>query len=198
LLRQHIASAFRDAEALLDLGDQRVDLVVRDAPAQTVPEIGIGGLAPDSYAIFIALDPLHPTFEQAVHRELARTVAHELHHLARRRAGCRGTTLWDAVVHEGLADHFSVELYGNEPPRWSIALPQALLDDLVSTVAEYGSGSFDHAVWFVGKNPATVPRWAGYAVGWHVVGEYLRRHAGIKPSQLAGLPADAFRAAADS
>jgi len=34
-----------------------VDIVVRDEPRWTIPELGIGGHAPDGHTIFVALDP---------------------------------------------------------------------------------------------------------------------------------------------
>jgi hypothetical protein len=84
-IEQQIAAAFHDAAARLDLGGEPLDIVVRDAPAVTIPELGIGGVAPDQHTIFIGLNPGHPRFEQAIGRELARTTTHELDHIARRR-----------------------------------------------------------------------------------------------------------------
>jgi hypothetical protein len=49
VLRERAAAAFADAAALLDLGRQPVDVVIRDAPALTIPEFGIGGAAPDRH-----------------------------------------------------------------------------------------------------------------------------------------------------
>ncbi len=192
LLEQRIIAAYCDATAVIDLGDEPVDVVVRDAPTVTIPEIGIGGVAPDRHTIFISLDTAHSRFDHAIRSELARTIVHELHHVARRRAGCRGRTLWAAIVHEGLADHFSVELYGGDPPLWSLGLPEPALEALtLRAVAEGGDAPYDHGAWFYGTSPAVIPRWAGYAIGWRVVGEYLRRHPALSPSQLVSLPADA-------
>jgi uncharacterized protein YjaZ len=194
VLERQIAAAFRDAAALLEVGEEPVDVVVRDAPALTIPEIGVSGVAPDNHTIFINLDPLHSKFDQAVDTELAQTIAHELHHVARRRAGCRGTTLWAAIVNEGLADHFSVELYRSQPPPiWSLALPGTTLDDVMRrAAAEHESDSYDHGVWFLGRDLTILPRWAGYAIGWRVVSDYLERHPDVPPSRLANLSADAF------
>jgi hypothetical protein len=192
-VEQQIDATFRDARELLELGDDPVDVVVRDAPRMAIPEIGIAGVAPDRHTIFISVDPLHPKLDQAIGSELARTMAHELHHLARRRAGCRGRSLWAAIIHEGLADRFVVELYGAPPPLWSLALPAAALDEATkAAIAEHDSDSYDHGVWFLGKDPAIVPRWAGYAIGWRVVGVYLRDHRSAQPSQLANRSAEAF------
>ena len=192
-LESQIAAAFGDAVSLLDLRrrGKPVDVVVRDAPRFVIPEIGVGGVAPDAHTIFLSLDPMHPRFDLAVRRELGRTLAHELHHVARRRAGCRGNTLWAAIVHEGLADHFSVELYGGEPPLWANALSPPDAEALTRTaVAQRDSNAYDHGAWFVGGSPEAIPRWAGYAIGWHVVGKYLEAHPDRPASQLIGLPAE--------
>ena len=191
-IEEQIAAAFDKAGAKLELSGEAVDVVVRDAAAITIPEIGIGGVAPDAHTIFISLDPTHPRFDHTIGNGLARTIAHEVHHVARRRAGRRGNTLWAAFVHEGLADRFCAELYGGEPPLWSFA-PGATLDALTAlAIAERDSESYDHGIWFFGKDQATVPRWAGYAMGWRVVGAYLERHPGAQPSRLVDVPADAF------
>ena len=58
-----------------ELGDEPVDVVVRDAPA--ISEIGIAGVAPDSHTIFINLDRC---IQSSTTRstEIPRTIAHEL------------------------------------------------------------------------------------------------------------------------
>ena len=95
--------------------------------------------------------------------------------------------LTDAIVHEGLADHFSVELCGGDPPLWSVALSEAELDRFTEVaIGERDSGSYDHGVWFLGRKPAVTPRWAGYAVGWRVVGDHLRHHPD-EPARSVGL-----------
>ena len=68
------------------------------------------------------VDVDHEHFEWALERELFRTLAHELHHVARRRASALGHTLIDALVSDGLADHFSIEVTGMEPGPWAVAL----------------------------------------------------------------------------
>ncbi len=47
-----------------------VDIVVRDDPRRVIPEVGVGGFAPDGHTVFLALDPGHEKFEWALEREL--------------------------------------------------------------------------------------------------------------------------------
>ncbi len=109
------------AQLPLDGGD--VDIVVRDDPWMVIPEVGLGGFAPDAHTVFLALDPDHALYEWAVEYEVFRAVAHELHRVARRRGSALGHTLLDALVADGLADHFSIEQTGMQPPPWGLLHP---------------------------------------------------------------------------
>src|SRR5574337_69887 len=102
---------------------QDVDIVYFVNPAETIPEIGgIGGFTPDAHTIFVSVNPHHPKFKVALKRELGQQLAHELHHCVRWRNPGYGKTLFEAMVSEGLADHFSMELTGTSAPPWSHAL----------------------------------------------------------------------------
>jgi len=117
-IRGQVRAAAGGALAQLPLDGGVVDIVVRHDPRTVIAEVGIGGFAPDGHTVFVALDPDHDRFEVALERELFATLAHELHHVARHRAGVRGHTLFDAIVSEGLADHFSIEVTRADAPPW--------------------------------------------------------------------------------
>jgi uncharacterized protein YjaZ len=51
--------------------------------------------------------------------------------------------------------------------------------------------SYDHNAWFFGTDP-DIPRWAGYAIGFELVKNYLSKHPGTLPSTLWNEPATAF------
>lgn len=176
----------------LDGGD--VDIVVRDDPRLVIPEVGIGGFAADGHTVFVALDPDHEGFDAAVERELFPTVAHELHHVARRQASQRGRTLLDALVNEGLADHFAMELTGVGPPPWARALTPEQAATLASRAREeYDNPRYDHIAWFFGSDELGIPRWTGYALGFKLVGDYLARNPGTKASALATAPSSTLQ-----
>jgi len=171
-----------------------IDIVVRDDPRWAIPELGIGGHAPDAHTIFVALDPEHERFDIALERELFPTVAHELHHVARRQASQRGRSLLDALVHEGLADHFAIELTGVEPPPWVLALsPEETIRLLARAREEYDSPHYSHMAWFFGSDELGIPRWAGYSLGFKLVGDYLARNPSAKASALATEPSATLR-----
>ena len=176
----------------LEGGD--IDIVVRDDPRRAIPEVGIGGFASDGHTVFIALDPGHERFDLALGQELARAVAHELYHVARRQASQRGRTLLDALVHEGLADHFSIELTGAEAPIWVQALTAEEAATLLRRAhEEYDDARYDHVAWFFGNDELGIPRWAGYTLGFKLVADYLERNPTAKASTLTSTPSATLR-----
>ncbi len=184
-IRSQVRAAAGASLAQLPL-EGEVDLVVRDDPRRVIPEVGIGGFAPDGHTVFVALDPDHEKFEWALERELFPTLAHELHHVARHQASMLGHTLFEALVNEGLADHFSIEATGVEPPPWAVALTADQTGTMVARAREeYDYPRYNHSAWFFGSDELGIPRWTGYSLGFQLVGEYLDRHPGSKASALA-------------
>ena len=160
---------------------------VRAHPAATIPEWMVGGFAPTIDRVDIAVDPA--IADEDLRTYLPYLVAHELHHVARRRGPGYGRTLRDAIVTEGLADHFALELLGGSPPPWSVALTRADLTALTALAAKDNSGSgYDHQGWFFGR-PPQIPRWTGYAIGFEVVGDFIERNQ-MTASQLTDTPTD--------
>ena len=179
----------------LALDGGSVDVVVRDDPRMVIPEVGLGGYAaPDGHTVFLALDPDHEQFQWALEREVFRTLAHELHHVARRQGSARGDTLLDALVNEGLADHFSLEVTGMEPPPWAVALdPDQTAAMSARARDDYDNPRYNHWAWFFGSDACEIPRWAGYSLGFALVGDYLERHPGSSAAALATVPSETFR-----
>ncbi len=105
-----------------------VDVVVGYSdPFWTIPAWGIGGFSHGTGRITIALAPQHPRFADPDRRErLAAILAHELHHVARARSASYGRTLGEALVSEGLAQCFEIEI-GCPPAPYAVALTN---DDL--------------------------------------------------------------------
>ncbi len=196
-IRTQVRAATTAAQSLLPLDGGSVDVVVRDDPRLVIPEVGIGGFAQDGHTVFVALDPDHDKFEQALAREMFATLAHELHHLARYRAGVRGNTLFDALVSEGLADHFSLEATGAQAaPPWAAALTREQTAAMaVRAREEYDNPRYNHRAWFFGSDELGIPRWSGYSLGFGLVADYLNRHPATRASTLATAPSITLRRA---
>jgi uncharacterized protein YjaZ len=157
-----------------------------------IPEIGMGGFNPNPNEVLISIDASYESIKTSLGVNFIPQLAHEIHHAKRRRSVGYGNTLFQAVVSEGLADHFSIEIAGINPPPWSLALQN---DDLPAWIETAGMSwdepSYDHDAWFVGTDPE-IPRWAGYAIGFELVKNYLSQHPGALASTLWDEPATSF------
>jgi uncharacterized protein YjaZ len=120
-------------------------------------------------------------------------VAHEAHHAARWRGPGYGTTLLEALVTEGLADHFAIERLGVPVPPWSNAVAREETARYIEEARpHFDSSSYGHSRWFFGTDPA-LPRWVGYTLGFRLVEAYQQENPGASAAELVHIPADAFR-----
>jgi len=163
--------------------------IVADA-SQFIPEVGLGGYNPSADEVQLFADPASQDLESVLRSELVSMLAHEIHHAMRRRAIGYGSTLLQAAVSEGLADHFSLEAQPREAPPWATALTDEQLAVWVPEVLARSTGPYSHADWFFGSS--TIPRWTGYAVGFELVSAYLDADPLRRASMLVGEPAASF------
>ena len=167
-----------------------VDVVVYDNPQRVIPEVGIGGYSPSAHLVFISLDAKSSTLTKIIREQFKRTLAHELHHCIRGRNPGYGKTLLEALVSEGLADHFDLEVNGTSPQPWCTALRK---EDIVMfskrAEREYTAKDYNHRAWFFGSNIKEIPRWAGYALGYDLVKKYLVQHPDESPASLVNMSA---------
>ncbi len=169
-----------------------VDIVIVDNPEGSIPETGVGGRAYNAHFLVISVDPEFTRIHDVIGEEIESTLAHELHHCARMDAIGYGETLLEALVTEGLADHFDIEINGGMPKPWSNALSKGQVEDLLKKAApEYRKRSYSHESWFFGSEEMGIPRWTGYSLGFKIVSDYLMK-TGKKPSELVGIPASEF------
>lgn len=174
------------------IGIQNVDVVVFADTQRVIPELGIGGYAPSADRIHIAVDPQHSDFRSQLESIFRRTLAHELHHCARWSGPGYGQTLGEALISEGLACMFEVEVSNEPPPFYACTLnPEQLAFLLRRAEEELASRSYNHAAWFYGDPDTGTPRHAGYSMGYALVAKYKHAH-GRPAAQLAGEPAATF------
>src|SRR5262249_35144689 len=149
-----------------------VTITVRPDPKATIPRYGVGGRTPNAHAVNIALDPKFADWERVLTNHLPQTLAHELHHSARWRGPGYGSTLFEAMISEGLADRFAVELLGIPVTPWSNAFPREQTPRFLALAQpEFDAkpyGPDDHALWFFGSD-ASIPKWTGYTLGFRLV-----------------------------
>lgn len=162
-----------------------VDVIFYDNPEGALEIDGIGGYTPNSHQIFISLNPNFKNLKETINIELKRTLAHELHHTLRWKKPGYGKTLLDALVTEGLADHFDIEVFGEKPQPWSVAFTLEELDKIrTKAEKEFNNKDYNHFAWFYGNEELGIPEWAGYSLGFQIIKDYLKRNPDKKPSQL--------------
>lgn len=168
-----------------------VTITVIPDPRRAIPDYGVGGYTPGAYSVKIYVDPSFRDSAVLPDR-LTYTLAHELHHAVRWRGPGYGRTLLEAMITEGLADRFAIEILGVPAPPWSDAFPRDQTAHFLDLArAEFASPTHDHARWFFGSE-ASPPRWAGYTLGFRLVEAYEERHPGATAAKLVDTPAGVF------
>lgn len=187
-IRAEIDAAF-DAIARV-MPPPRVDIVIHQIPHWPVPELGFGGSTPSRCTMFLGFDTTHPALDERLVGGLRRVVVHEAHHCLRQAGPGYGTRLGEALVSEGLADHFVLEVLGGSPDPWCVALQDGQLA-AAATEAEkvLWEPNIDLNRWFRGDRSRILP-WSGYSLGWWLVDRYLAQEPDGRASRLARVPAD--------
>ena len=162
-------------------------------PKHTISEVGIGGYTPNANTLFVYLDVSHPNLNKHLVEELTATLAHELHHCLRWRNPGYGETLFEALITEGLADHFELEITKMKPRPWDKALSAKQIPEILKRAAlEYDNKEYSHEDWFFGNKQRDLPRWTGYTLGFHLVSEYLKNGT-RKASELYDVSIEKFK-----
>ncbi len=188
-LRDTAAATITRAQALLPL--DRLDIVIGVNPWGAVPEVGIGGTSPSGNIMYVSVDPTTPALNEHLEAELPPTLAHEWHHCARWRDPGYGQSLLGALVSEGLAMHFERD-FRDTPPLYARGVVGADLARLyVLARQELSAPRYDHNAWFFGSAARALPRWAGYALAYDLVGRGLDA-LGTTAAALAHAPATTF------
>ncbi|WP_152045904.1 DUF2268 domain-containing putative Zn-dependent protease [Aureimonas psammosilenae] len=165
-----------------------VDVLIKQSKWGIIPELGLGGSCYEAHLVTIAVAPASENFAASMRNgDFGSTLAHELHHPLRHASTGYGATLGEAIVSEGLADHFATEVTGCKQPMWSNAAGLGL-DVVDQAKQELERVDYDHPAWFFGRG--SLPRWAGYAIGWELVSAYLARHPTETAGALASVNAD--------
>lgn len=168
-----------------------VDVVIQRDPFAVIPELGVGDSCPSAHLVRVSVDPEHAAFDEVLDGHLSRTLAHELHHCARWRGPGYGTSLGEALMSEGLADHFDLEVRpGARPYHWTQVLDGARLHETWKLARpRLWEPGYDHGFWFFNTGAEGPPFHAGYSLGFHLVRAFLASDPEQRPSGLATVPA---------
>jgi len=189
-----IKSVLKEIEDKLSLDNLQV--VVKEANHQDdLKDIGgVGGYCPSEKLIELSVDVNHPMFQKLWGQLVRRSLLHELHHAARRQAviATGESSFLECLFSEGLADHFVYDLT-NIKPVWVIDLEPEIMAELLEKAKEI----FNQPVtdkfyddWFIeGSKELNIPRWAGYALGYKLVNDYLSQHPDSSAASLVSVSA---------
>lgn len=194
-LRTIAESAVKAAKKLLPI--KEVDVVFYDNPGATFTEDelgGIGGFTPNAHTVLVSLNPRHSHFKDSLKNELLFMLIHELHHTIRWQKQVEVDTLLEALIFEGLADHFAMEITGRKKPTiYSSALTREQKEFFLKKASEeWNKPTYNHNEWFYGSKPESIPRWTGYTLGFDLVAKYLNAHPELSVSTLTTADASLF------
>lgn len=154
---------------------RNVDVAIMRNPWAVIPSTGIGGTAPTAHTILISLEPNTARFLEQLEVEFCATLAHELHHAMRYHNPGTMKNLADALVWEGLAQHFEIEFRGGEIPPYATLNDPSRMGELLELAKLEFDAPLDYTGWFFGIPSRDVPSWAGYALGFEVMRRYFAR-----------------------
>lgn len=169
------------AGAHLDL--PRFDLVVKPAFA-ALPGGGLSGETPAPGLIEVTLAP-----DRFAADQLDRVLVRQLHHLLRWDGPGYGRSLGDALVSEGLAGHFVLQVLGGAPdPRDSTGQTPGLARQAINA---WGRLDYDPERWFRGKGD--LRKGAGYGLGYRIVADHLSHNPALSLTDLSSERSETFR-----
>jgi len=182
-------SAIKNVTRLIPV--KNVDVVLYDIFDYSKVE-RIYGYTPNAHLVFIYLNPEVKNFSKIIEEDLEESIAHELHHALRWINPGYGTTLLEALVTEGLAEHFGDEVKSKSFAPWKNPYTKSELERVIKLAQkEFNSKDYNHDEWFFGQN-SKLPMWTGYKLGYEIVGQYLKKHPDKKASVLYDAKAEIF------
>ncbi|WP_017223198.1 DUF2268 domain-containing putative Zn-dependent protease [Moritella dasanensis] len=175
----------------LPLEEINIDVIISEGDF-VIPEFGFCGYSPSSGQIMLFFDLNNENLDTCLDAEFMPSLGHEIHHCFRHKGVGYGKTLQEAVISEGLACHFEVELRNGDVPFYAQAINQDMIDVLHSKMLnEAANLTYDHNVWFFGTEPDSIPLHAGYTLGYCIVSNYIKA-TGTPASQLWNVSANEF------
>ena len=190
-------------QELLDSAHAALDEIRRDLDVDdidfvfscgtgVIPHLGYVGICSHAHMINVYMSPENANLPKSLGQNLKRMLAHEVHHCHRLRKCGERRTLAASLIGEGLADHFSLEIFPGEPERWCTALTMDQLDHWWGQAKpELWDENYNHAAWFFGMGEG-YPMWAGYSLGFALVHQYMADFPGENAASLVTTPISQF------
>jgi uncharacterized protein YjaZ len=156
-----------------------------------LPMFGMGGGSTNNRVDFY-FDPKNANFKVPF---MLHSLAHELLHVTRLRMPHWQLTMLECMITEGIADHFMIEVFNCEKPKWSQALTEEEIEQymiklkpIMNMIHESWTTEFNEKYfvpWMFGRTGNDpIPGWTGYSLGWRIVENYLKAHPEARASTL--------------
>ncbi|MBI2499447.1 hypothetical protein HYV88_04360 [Candidatus Woesearchaeota archaeon] len=132
---------------------------------------GISGISPWRNTILISLS-LVKNWQIA----LKETICHEIAHAISPYYNMENLSVGEGLIFDGIAEHFRETIVNGKKSPWTTAILKKEAKSIlgqIKTKLNATDLSFYREVFFgTGKYPL----WAGYAIGYHLVEDYLKKH----------------------
>lgn len=182
-LRAASREAVARASDHADLPD--FDLVIRPQSDRSA-DGAVQGQCPAPGVIEIAVTP-----DRCDPAHYARVLVRQTAHLVRWTGPGYGRSLGEALVSEGLAGHFVLQVVGGQPDALDAVRPAQ--GAMRQAMNEWARRDHDHARWFNGKGD--LRKGTGHSLGHRIIAEHLAQNPGVTAASLATAPAEPFRQA---
>ncbi|MBU1092423.1 DUF2268 domain-containing protein [Patescibacteria group bacterium] len=196
-IEEIIKDALKEIEGKLSLGAVQVVVKETEHPDNLKDIGGVGGYCPNGKLVELSVDVNNPLFQKSWEQLIRRSLLHELHHAARRQVGIATgeSSFLECLFSEGLADHFVYDITGTKPV-WVIDLEKEARADLLERAKEIFNQPVTDKLyndWFIeGSKELNIPHWAGYALGYKLVNDYLVKHPDNSAVSLVSTPVSAI------
>lgn len=174
---------------------KNVDIVLQVEPIYIIPGYGVNCDCPADDLIHLYFNPNETGFLDLIKTNTKELIALASFVLNRRRFPGYGTTLFDMMVSEGLANHFGTEINSDKQPMWT----NSLSNEDLKKYLDMAKPNFDITVypdvfykWFRGSTPE-IPMWAGYNIAYHIISEYLKKNPVNSISEIVEIKPEVIR-----
>ncbi|WP_407261319.1 DUF2268 domain-containing putative Zn-dependent protease [Klebsiella pneumoniae] len=186
-LQINLTDTYEQAKRLMPI--HSLDVVVK-AGKFVIPEKGHLGFCPEAGVIYITVDPENSAFCKNDAHSIERMFVHELHHAVRWTGPGYGSTLGEVLVSEGLAGHFSIELFGGEPEPWESLHSDTIQPYYPQMLENWHRTDYDHNARFFEQEICPVAR-----IYRRIQPDprYLASSPNLKASMLANINAEELK-----
>jgi len=129
----------------------------------------VGGISIWKKVIYIDIFPV-----KDVEKHIQFSIAHELAH-AISPFYHENLSIGNGIVFDGIAEHFRNNFLGGKKSLWSNALSKEkakkIFNEIKPRLEEKNYNFYKEVFYGTGKYPL----WSGYAMGYHILGDYLKK-----------------------